>query len=122
MKDEACLPRAELDRLIAQLERETRLFYQHYGEPETRCREFAVRGAAIRSRASPEDEPYVFARLCALYARRHGFHDPPSKCRVRVADAAVPASHAEQHAGRRIAKVIRGIRDAGWAGRLHLTG
>ncbi|WP_368564272.1 hypothetical protein [Pseudoxanthomonas sp. UTMC 1351] len=120
MKDETPLPRAELDRLIAQLERETRSFYQHYAEAETRCREFGVRGAAIRARALPEDEPYVFARLCALYARRNGFRERPSKFETREAGVAAP--HAEQRGGARIASVIRAIREAGSASRLRHAG
>jgi len=120
MKDETCLPRAELDRLIAQLEQETRSFYQHYEQAEMRCREFGMRGAAIRARASPEDEPYVFARLCALYACRNGFRERPSKFETREADAAAP--HAQQRGGARITSVIRAIREAGLASRLRHAG
>lgn len=120
MKNETCLTRAELDRLLANLERETRLFYQHYADPETRCREFAIRGAAIRARALPQDEPYVFARLCALYARCGGFRSSPSKRGVRV--ASTTTSCAEQPAGSRIASVIRAIREVGSAARLRPTG
>jgi hypothetical protein len=119
MKDETCLPRAELDRLIAQLEQETRSFYQHYAQPETRCREFGIRGAAIRARSLPEDEPYVFARLCALYARCNGFRERPSKYETRETGAAT--SRSAQH-GTRIANVIRAIREAGLASRLHQAG
>ncbi|MEJ1098212.1 MULTISPECIES: hypothetical protein [unclassified Pseudoxanthomonas] len=120
MKDETCLPRAELDRLIAQLEQETRSFYQHYAQAETRCREFGIRGAAIRARALPEDEPYVFARLCALYARCNGFRERPSKFETHDADAAIP--RAEQRGGARIANVIRAIREAGLVSRLRHAG
>jgi hypothetical protein len=121
MKDESYLPRAELDRLIAQLERETRLFYQHYPQAETRCREFAIRGAAIRARAQPGDEPYVFARLCALYAGHSGFRERPSKYGTGKAGAAASA-HAEPSAGARIANLIRAIREAGLTGRLRHAG
>lgn len=121
MKDQTCLPRAELDRLLTKLGRETRLFYQHYADPETRCREFAMRGAAIRARALPQDEPYVFARLCALYARCNGFRSGPSERGVRRV-ASTTASRAEQPANSRIASVIRAIREVGSAGRLRPTG
>ena len=121
MKEETCLPRAELDRLIAQLEQETRSFYQHYAQAETRCREFGLRGAAIRARALPEDEPYVFARLCALYARCNGFRERPSKFETcNAADAALP--RVQQRGGARIANVIRAIREAGLASRLRHAG
>lgn len=120
MKDETCLPRAELDRLLTKLERETRLFYQHYADPETRCREFAIRGAAIRARALPQDEPYVFARLCALYACCNGFRGSPDERGVRV--ASTKAARAGQPADSRIASVIRAIREVGSAGRLRPTG
>jgi hypothetical protein len=120
MNDETCLPRSELDRLIAQLERETPGFYQRYAQAETRCREFGIRGAAIRARARPEDEPYVFARLCALYARCNGFRERPSKYDVRQADAAAPGT--EQRSGARIGNVIRAIRDAGLAHRWRHAG
>lgn len=115
--DETCLPRAELDRLLAQLEVQTRLFYQHYAEAETRCREFATCAADIRARALPEDEPYVFARLCALYARCNGFRERPTSKSTRKARSA-PA-HAKQPADTLIASVIRAIRDVHLTGRLH---
>jgi hypothetical protein len=118
--DETCLPRAELDKLLAQLEVQTRLFYQHYADAETRCREFAIRAADIRGRALPEDEPYVFARLCALYARCNGFRERPSKYANREARSAPP--HAEQPAGTLIASVIRAIRDVHLTGRLRQAG
>jgi hypothetical protein len=120
MNDETCLPRAELDGLITQLEREIPSFYHQYREAETRCREFAMRGAAIRARALPEDEPYVFARLCALYARCNGFRERPSKYATREAGAV--ASHPEKSPGKRIASIIRAIHDADWASRLRLAG
>jgi hypothetical protein len=118
MKDETYLTRTELDRLLAQLEKETGLFYRNYPDVETRCREFAVRGAAIRARALPQDEPYVFASLCAVYARRHGFcghSSKPDSGEVEV------APHVEQRADTRLARVMRTIRDID-LGRLRPTG
>jgi hypothetical protein len=108
MKDETYLTRTELDRLLAQLHRETRLFYRNYTDVEARCREFAVRGAAIRARALPQDEPYVFASLCAIYARRNGFcghRGKPDSGECEV------APHVEQRADTRLSRVIRTIRD-----------
>lgn len=118
MKNETYLTRTELDRLLAHLERETRLFYRNYADVETRCREFAARGGAIRSRALPDDEPYVFARLCAIYARRNGFSGDPGKPQNLEA----VASHVEQSAGARTASVMRAIRDIDLVDRLRPTG
>lgn len=118
MKDETYLTRTELDRLLAQLERETRLFYRNYADVETRCRQFAARGGAIRARALPDDEPYVFARLCAIYARRNGFGGDPSKHQNQEA----MASHMEQPAGTPTVSVGRVIRDIDQVGRLRPTG
>lgn len=118
MKDETYLTRTELDRLLAQLERETRLFYRNYADVETRCREFAIRGGVIRAHALPDDEPYVFARLCAIYARRNGFGGDPGKHQ----NPETVASHVEQPADTPTVSVGRAVRDIDLVGRLRPTG